>query len=255
MGKRKRRRTTNRESDRQKRDKASSLERERHERRKSQSSRKGDSSRSYSSSNQRSKREYERVVVSKPSARHRIIKTLLNLVFYLLTISILVGAALFTVSKDSNKSFFGYRYYNVLTNSMIPKDPKIQKGGFQAGDIIIVQMTNPKELKKGDIVTYSLLSTETAVLTHRIKEVIPNFEDTEELYFITQGDANDAEDNPVSADRIIGKKVFTVPKVGMVLDFLRGNLLVSLGSLFSIFALIISLKYYFSYSDSPDPLK
>lgn len=176
---------------------------------------------------------------------------LFSFFFYLATIGILVGSVLFFISKDSEKNFFGYRFYNVLTNSMIPRDPATQKGGFSAGSIIIVKMVNPKEIKENDIVTYSLLSTDPeskAVLTHRVKKIEKDMNGKEGLFFITQGDANTGEDNPVEAERLIGKKVFVIPKVASVLVFIRQNFLVSVGSLVSIFALIISIKYYISAS-------
>nr|WP_245249571.1 signal peptidase I [Vagococcus allomyrinae] len=183
----------------------------------------------------------------------------MTLLFYLLTVSILAGAALFTVSKDSDKAFFGYRFYSVLTNSMVSPKGSPHKDGFSAGDIIIVQMINPKQLKVDDIITYNILTTDpksNAVLTHRIidiQEDVPNR--AEGQYFITKGDANNGEDTPVSVDQVVGKVVYSIPKVGVILGYLRENFFVSLGVLVALFALIISLRYYFSYSPSGDPFE
>lgn len=192
-----------------------------------------------------------------PKKNKLIIQFVLTLLFYMLTISIIIGAALFTVSKDSDKSFFGYRFYTVLTNSMLPRDPDKQKGGFGAGDIIIVQMANPKQLKVNDIITFDLIATDpknSAVLTHRLIEVLDEEDGEKGLYFRTQGDANTGADRPIAADQVVGKKVFTIPKVGQSIGFLRENLLVSIGALVAMFALVISLRYYFSYSSDNDPL-
>lgn len=188
---------------------------------------------------------------------HKVLNWIMNALFYILTFGILIGAVIFTVSQDSEKSFFGYRFYTVLTNSMVPRDPATQKGGFAAGDIIIVQMLNPKELKKGDIVTYGLMSADpesTTVLTHRVIDRLDELNGEEGLYFQTQGDANTAADRPINAEQVIGKKVFAIPKMGSIMSFLRENFLVSIGALVAIFALIISLRYYFSYSEDMDPL-
>lgn len=208
---------------------------------------------------QRRPRKRPSEIIEKPKTRwqNTIARGIFNFIFYFFTISIIVGAALFTMSKDSDKSFFGYRFYTVLTNSMLSKDPSKQKGGFAAGDIIIVQMINPKELQMGDIITFNLLTAQKdkdAVLTHRIIEKMDTLEDKEGLFFTTQGDANTAADHPIKADQVIGKKVFVIPYVGRGLTFMRDNLFISLGALFAFFALIVSLKYYFSLSKSSDPL-
>lgn len=199
----------------------------------------------------------EEVVYPTPKVRMKVINYVLTFLFYVFTIGILSGAVLFTLSKDNDKAFFGYRFYTVLTNSMLPRNPEKQKGGFAAGDIIIVEMVKPESVKVNDIITFNLMSNEpksTAVLTHRLIEISDGYDGQEGLYFKTQGDANTGSDRPFPAELLIGKKVFAIPKVGQTIGFLRENMLVSMGVLVAIFALIISLRYYFSYSPEVDPL-
>lgn len=186
----------------------------------------------------------------KVKKKKSLVTILLNIAFYVVTIGIVLGAVLFAVSKDSDKSFFGYRFYTVLTNSMLPKDPKTQKGGFAAGDMIIIKQVDPDSLEVGDIITYDLLVAEgqnDAVLTHRIINKLDNFEDSGKTYYETQGDFNSGKDGrPVSPEQINGKKVFAIPKVGKMMTFLRDNWFVSLGLLLAFIALLQSLKFYFA---------
>ncbi|MGX7013769.1 signal peptidase I [Vagococcus silagei] len=203
-------------------------------------------------SNKTKGKKSQATLKNKKSEKKTLVSIILNILFYVITISIIFGAVLFTVSKDSNKSFFGYRFYTVLTNSMMPKDPKTQKGGFAAGDMIIIKKVDPKSLEVGDIITYDLMVSKgqnDAVLTHRIIKKLENFENSGDTYFETQGDFNTGKDGrPVSPDQINGKKVFVIPKVGKLMTFLRENWFVSIGLILATFALIQSLKFYFSKS-------
>lgn len=79
------------------------------------------------------------------------------------------------------------------------------------GDIVIVKKVNPSDIHVGDIVQY--YSGEGYTITHRVIKIekTPNG-----LIFITKGDANNVPDKPFKADRIIGKVVFVIPKVGLI---------------------------------------
>ncbi|MEM3139573.1 MAG: signal peptidase I [Archaeoglobaceae archaeon] len=80
---------------------------------------------------------------------------------------------------------------------------------IETGDVIIVLKTNPDNLNIGDVIQYM---ADGYTVTHRIIDVY----DTENgRFFITKGDANEIPDDPVSADRVIGKVVFVIPKVGL----------------------------------------
>ncbi|MEM2191933.1 MAG: signal peptidase I [Archaeoglobaceae archaeon] len=80
---------------------------------------------------------------------------------------------------------------------------------IETGDVIIVLKTNPDNLNIGDVIQYM---ADGYTVTHRIIDIY----DTENgRFFITKGDANEIPDDPVSADRVIGKVVFVIPKVGL----------------------------------------
>ncbi len=105
---------------------------------------------------------------------------------------------------DHIPSVFGYSPVIVLSGSMSP--------AFEAGDMIILQETDPYTLKVNDVICY--MEEESAV-THRIMEIQER--DGQPLY-ITQGDANETEDvTPVTPDQIQGK--YTGIRIGGAGDF------------------------------------
>ncbi|MBP1046471.1 signal peptidase I [Enterococcus sp. BWM-S5] len=181
----------------------------------------------------------------KKKKQPKAISLLLNVLFYVFILSIVVGSVLFATSNDENKSFLGYRFFGVLTDSMVPRDPKTQKGGFHSGDIIIVRDIPGESAEVGDIVTFRPSITSQAFLTHRVKEKMDKLGETEGVYYITQGDANKAEDVPISAKQVVGKKVFVIPKVGGVLNFVQDNVVVSVVFILSVFGFITIIRYYF----------
>jgi signal peptidase I len=135
---------------------------------------------------------------------------------------LVVGSLLFALNQDPKKSLFGYRFYNVLTGSMTP-GPDSPPGGFSAGDMIFVKLGDPATIKVGDIVTYATDQSGSASLTHRVVDIKTEMDGQPGLWFITRGDTNNADDPPVSADRIIGTKVFSIPKLGAMLQQVRNN--------------------------------
>ena len=96
---------------------------------------------------------------------------------------------------------FGYHPAIVGSGSMRP--------AIDVGDVVIVQHVNPDELKVGDVVQY--YSGEGYTITHRIVDIR---ETAEGKIFITKGDANELADTPFTEDRIVGKVVFVIPKLG-----------------------------------------
>jgi signal peptidase I len=170
-----------------------------------------------------------------------------NIVLAAFCIFLVAGAAMFALSNDPDKSFFGYRFYHVLTKSMTPQ-PDSPPGGFLAGDMIFVKMAEPKSIKVGDIVTFATDPSGSSHLTHRVVDIKTELNGQAGHWFITRGDANNAEDPPVAADRIIGKKVFSVPGAGALIQQVRDNPVPFLMFLAAAFGFIFALQYYFARS-------
>ncbi len=120
------------------------------------------------------------------------------------------------VLGNDYSSFFGYSIFEVQTGSM---EPEISKG-----DWIIVKEGDTFELN--DIVTFK---QDENFITHRI---IERYNET----FITQGDANNKEDDPIVLSQIVGEVVGVIPLFG----FFR----VTLFNPYVLIALILTLYIF-----------
>ncbi|RSU12088.1 signal peptidase I [Vagococcus acidifermentans] len=183
----------------------------------------------------------------KADDNHTIVKKIGGLLwhfsFYLFIILIISGAVLFKFSDHPDKSFFGFRMYNVLTNSMKQTSPA-QSGNFVAGDMIIVRVTPPEEIAVGDIITFNPGDDAEAFLTHRViqKEKLDNGE----ISFVTQGDANNLADPEIQSGQVIGRVAFVIPFGGKVMTFIRDNLMFVSIMIIGILVLSVLIKYFIS---------
>ena len=166
----------------------------------------------------------------------KVLSIIFDILFYIFIGAVIIFSIFFVKSTRLNEmpSIGGYSMYIVRTGSMVPTiDP---------GSLIVVKKTNPKDLKKGDIVTFKGAQTGN-LFTHRIYKV----EDGKELKFITKGDANETIDPMKSTpNKIVGKLVVSIPYVGIVINFVQQNwplvILLILGTLI----LITLLKKFFT---------
>jgi signal peptidase len=80
---------------------------------------------------------------------------------------------------------------------------------MEVGDVVIILETSPEEINVGDVIAFS---REESTVIHRVVDIT----DTESgRAFITQGDANKSPDSdPVVSGQILGRVIYTVPKVG-----------------------------------------
>ncbi|MBO0474285.1 signal peptidase I [Enterococcus ureasiticus] len=184
----------------------------------------------------------------KSIAHHKPKKTvytlLFNVIFYGFILFVVIGSIIFATTKNADKSVLGHRFLGVLTDSMVPRDPEKQKGGFHSGDVIIIKNIAGNEAEVGDIITFRPSIKSQAFLTHRVKEKLDHLGETKGTYYITQGDANLAEDVPVNEKQVIGKKIIVIPKIGAFLSFVRENPFVSIIFLISVFGFITIIRYY-----------
>ena len=112
------------------------------------------------------------------------------------------------ILKKDYTSVFGYTFFEVVSGSMSP--------AIEKWDLILIK--NQDDYNVGDIVSFK---SEDAYITHRIVEKNGNT-------YITQGDANNTVDSPITKDKIAGKvvkiysnlaawiKVFTTPKIAIM---------------------------------------
>ncbi len=132
----------------------------------------------------------------KTVRKHGIAKAI-NIITTVALIVVIVLTLLFVGGR-----LFGYQTYAVISGSMEPIYPV-----FSA---IYVRPVSPEDVRVGDPITFRL-SAQT-VATHRVVEI-----DAANRRFITQGDQNDYRDAPISFDSLIGKPIFAIPYIGLIL--------------------------------------
>ena len=176
------------------------------------------------------------------SAAVRFFDALTTVFVYLLSACILIGAVLFAFNTSPSKSIFGYRYYTVLTDSMLPK--------YKTGDVVFVHIESGDKINVGDVITFNPSRDSDAYLTHRVTEKFDDYEGTGVTCFRTKGDANNVEDSfLIEEERVIGKVNFGIPKLGYVIRFIQLRWYFVAATAVMIFIFIKLLKIYFSTDD------
>lgn len=142
----------------------------------------------------------------------RILKYVKN-TFFILFIALLITmvfSVLYSRIKKQEMSFLGYRFYTVLSESMKP--------ALKMGSLIAVKPVKPDYLHAGDIIAFTDAFKPDQITSHRIVEIKNN----NNMSFVTKGDANSVNDeNLVYSNNVIGKVVFHIPYVGMLLNFVK----------------------------------
>lgn len=109
--------------------------------------------------------------------------------------------------------FFSFGYLGVqptviYSGSMRPS--------LDVGDIVIISELPIDEIKEGDIIQYR---TENIPIVHRVYDV------SDTKVFLTKGDDNDKPDSdPVIAGQIMGKVIFTIPKIGWISIYVKNTI-------------------------------
>lgn len=147
----------------------------------------------------------------------RVLKMIAN-IFSWTALSILIiiaGCLIYYVVSSNIYASRGEKFeppfslYTIISPSMEPN--------IKVYDVIVdVRVKDPKEIQKGDIITFISSSSISAgfTVTHRVHDVI---EDEKGLSFKTKGDNNLTPDSsPVTAENVLGKVVFKIPQLGRV---------------------------------------
>ena len=116
--------------------------------------------------------------------------------------------------------FFSFGYLGV-TPSVIYSGS--MKPTLDVGDIVLVVDTNAQDIKVGDVIQFV---RDNVTYVHR---VVDSYIEEDRSVFITKGDANQYPDtDPVLESHVIGKSIFTIPKLGWVQIFVK-NMFRSVG--------------------------
>ena len=120
----------------------------------------------------------------------------------LLVIMIMLIAVMFV------PKIFKISPYVVVSESMEPT--------YSKGDLIYVK-NDTSDIKNGDVITF--YTDKDTIVTHRVTEI-----NVSDHTYTTKGDANQTDDpRPVSMGNVIGRPVFSVPKLGILADALSGR--------------------------------
>ena len=135
----------------------------------------------------------------------------------------------------------GYSFYSVLTQSMERDIPK--------GSLVIVKATPGAELQIGQDITF--YRDPQTVITHRIVNVVENYEDSGGRGFVTQGTENPMPDeDAVHEANVVGRVVYTFAGVGYAATLIGTNLKWVVVLLGLLFALATSLRIFFGSKES-----
>ena len=127
------------------------------------------------------------------------------------------------VLKESLATINGYGVLEVVSGSMEPT--------IHVGDLIIIN-TKYSEISENDIVTF--LDEEGSFVTHRVISIMDG-------QMVTRGDNNNSNDPLSSIDTVVGKYVFKLSGLGILLSSLKNPFV-----MFMIFVVGILICYYLS---------
>lgn len=119
---------------------------------------------------------------------------------------VLIAAALVLLAAAT--PVLGNKTLIVRSGSMSP--------AIGVGDLVVARPF-AGSYERGDVIAFRSVGNSTIMVTHRIVDVV---DESGGVAYITKGDANDAPDTgAVTADRVVGRVVVTVPYVGKALAF------------------------------------
>lgn len=130
------------------------------------------------------------------------ILTWLAMPVFLFSFILLISVVYQRVSGKPVPTLFGCGMAAVKTGSMEPAIP--------AGSLIVIQEQD--SYQPGDVVTYE--GSGLPSVTHRVISISNGI-------VTAKGDANNTEDPPFPADRIIGKVRYVIPALGSILLMLQ----------------------------------
>ena len=162
----------------------------------------------------------------------QIFKQISNIAFYAV-IAIVASLLIWSVKSDNGFNIFGYSGFTVLTESMQSEIPK--------GSLVIVKNTPPDSIKTGDDISF--FKDENTVVTHKVVNIIENYNNTGTRGFQTKGIENaDSDAHIVTSDEIIGVVCKVIPNLGYVLSWISANILIIILIFIAVCTVFIIIK-------------
>lgn len=167
----------------------------------------------------------------RASKTYRVIKTIINVVCWIVVAVLAVVMVAFLVSRinGGSPSVFGYTFHRISSGSMEPE--------LMVGDVILdKEVSDVNEIKKGDIITFQGgAQYDNHLVTHRV--VKAPYTENGIVMLQTKGDANNVEDDPISAETVRSKYLTKVTFLAGLYSFFLSpwGLLTFIAVLFLIF--------------------
>lgn len=135
-----------------------------------------------------------------------IFKVIQGLVYVILALFVLV--VVLQRFSDNKLSFFNYRMFTVISESMTPK--------YKIGDILVSKETEPSKIKVGDVISYKGMSGsfKDKIITHQVTEINKN--SSGKYVFHAKGLANIIEDPLVYEDQLYGVVVYKTKILSLI---------------------------------------
>ena len=166
---------------------------------------------------------------------NKALKIILNILYWILVIFTLATLIIVILQRTSNNSLSagGFRIFNVVTESMMPK--------YKIGDVLLSRAIDTNNIKVGDDVVYNGEKGEFAgkIVTHRVIDI--EIDENGERIFHTQGIANLIEDPEIVGRQIMGVIVGKIPLLSQI-SIVSSNLYSFYFIIFLPLAVLIGLE-------------
>ena len=173
-------------------------------------------------------------------------KAIQNTIYYVVLVCIVIMAFFYSNNDSFGKHFGPFAYNTVLTYSMHSVYPQ--------GSLITSWAVEPNEpLQAGldhgtDIV---FVKEDGMVVVHRIIEIFPNYQDSGQRAFRTQGVDNPFPDSWITYEgNVIGRVTWYLPYAGNILLVIAENVGWVIGGIVLMLAIATMLKIVFNKEDS-----
>lgn len=161
-----------------------------------------------------------------------IVSQILSWLLVAVTAAFMVFTILTVRTQGANRSIFGVRLLVVLSNSMSATD-------FSAGDMIFIREVDPATLQVGDVISYISTAEDSygSMITHKIRSIQ---QEAGQLSFVTYGTTTGFDDEePAYSQNVQGKYIGRIPKLGLIIQWLKNNPIYLVVLVFAILALYI----------------
>lgn len=151
----------------------------------------------------------------RESKAFKIISTIIRVIFILFIITFICVVYLQRFS-DNKVSFFKFRMFTVISESMLPK--------YEIGDVLFAKEVDPSTIKVGDDISYLGTSGDVKdkIVTHQVTNV--EQDDDGKYLFRAKGLSNIIEDPIISEDQLYGVVVYKSVIISLVYKIVATNI-------------------------------